>query len=132
MSPNKNYLHHLRNKPEPTKNIIAAVFAIVPALLVGYAQFYMNAKASADKVAMDNNTSQASDVQEVSALASVGKIFSEGKSTINDTLGQLKKIDQTMLENVSDKQIILNTSSSTDATNTSVIKVDSAIKNTTE
>lgn len=126
MSPNKRYIDHLRSKPESTRNALAAVLAIMPALLVGYAQFYMNARASDQKLA---DTQDQNNIQDVSAIASVGKIFSEGKSSIGSALGDLdKKMTSTKKELESIKQ---NTSDLS-ATGSESSTTDSGIINATE
>lgn len=100
MSPNKSYLDNLRSKSNNTKNVLAAVFAILPALLVGYAQFYMNDRTTEKNFAATTETSPNSDTVPVSAIASMGKIFSEGKASLGDALNQLEKVDEKVLKPV--------------------------------
>lgn len=118
MPSNKHLLDNIRKKPESHKNVIAAVFALIPALLVGYAQFYMNANTPKE----DNVSSGiAKDVENsgVSAVASIGKIFSESKASISDAVDSLKKIDEEIL--LKDSDAVVNQESTNTPTSTSII-----------
>lgn len=97
MSSFGQFLNGLRKKPDSTKNAIAAVFALVPALLVGYAQFYMNAKTE-QKMAVKASPEVVEEREGVSAFAAFGKILSEGKAAVGNAVGGLEKIDNVMLK----------------------------------
>ncbi len=116
MPTSKHFLSNLRAKPESTKNIIAAVFAILPALLVGYAQFYMNDKNQSN-LAVKEQAPQVEGKEMISAVASIGKIFDEGRDSISDALGNLKKIDKKFLEEKSSESVNTDTSSASNTKN---------------
>lgn len=124
MSSSNNFINNLRNKPESTKNLIAATLALIPAILVGYAQFYMNAKHSEEKIAEQKQTVEPTKLQAVSAMASIGKIFTEGKSSVDDAFSDLKKIDNEVLKsnNVNESEVKVN--SPTDNINTATDTID--------
>lgn len=128
MPSNKHLLDNIRKKPESHKNAIAAIFALVPALLVGYAQFYMNAN-----IPKEDNVSSGivknSDIDNVSAIASISKIFSESKDSIKDAAFSLKKIDREIL--LKDSETIKTQDSTNTMASTSVIIDENNIINNT-
>jgi hypothetical protein len=131
MPSNKNFLDNIRKKPESHKNVIAAVFALLPALLVGYGQFYMNANTPKEDSA-SNGIAKDINVNEVSALASIGKIFSESKASISDAVVNLKKIDKEILMNEAGDNIDIIQNGTNTTTSTSAVIDDTNILKATE
>lgn len=89
-------LSYLRSRSPATKHTIAVLGALLPALLVGYGQYYMRDKekralATAPKKIEVKNT------EEVSVFAAFGKILSEGKAAVGDAASAVKKFNQAYL-----------------------------------
>lgn len=99
MPASKNVLHNLKQKSETTKTFVAITLAALPAILVGYAQFYMNAKQSNEKALAEQQVQAESKREAASAVASLGKIFSEGKESVGGAFKDLKKVDTEFLKN---------------------------------
>lgn len=95
----KKILENIRQKPPHVRNTYAVILALVPAVLIGYAQLYMRLRTP-DASPSDANTAAVANSGEdnVSAFDALGKIFSEGKKSIGSSVGDLKQIDVTSLQ----------------------------------
>lgn len=99
MPAQKNVLHNLRQKSDTSKRIIALTLAAVPAFLIGYAQLYMDSKHEAEKKVAAKQVEAANKKEMAGAVASLGKIFSEGKNTVGSALVDMRKVDKKFLDN---------------------------------
>ena len=76
------------------RTIVAVVAALIPTLSVGYAQFYMNARATD----VATKSSPREDERSVSAFAALGKILDEGKTTLSVSMTAIKNLNAAVLE----------------------------------
>ncbi len=90
-------LAFLRSLSPKTKHAIAFFGALLPALFVGYAQFYMRTKADSASVATKTVSQSISQGEHVSAFAAFTKIFSEGKAAVGEATSALKEFNKAYL-----------------------------------
>ncbi len=111
-------LKYLRSKSPHTKNVIVVIAALIPTITVGYAQFYMRSRDTVPLPVASNDvrTGEA----DVSIFAAVGKLFDEGKKSVDTTVGMLKGLNASVL----DSSVISASSSDTSAESTTSDKLD--------
>lgn len=104
MQQSRTPLAYLRSRSNTTKHTIALLGALLPALLVGYGQYYMRHKQEA-VIAKTPTVKQDPKTDEVSVFAAFGKILTEGKAAVGDAAVAVKKFNQAYLnEKTSAKQ----------------------------